>query len=534
MEYVERNTSIGDWIESVNLIREFAHSMITVIDDQDRLENVEKGSTIIDSLNVTHTEIKPNTTAITSNPVYDSNTVKDLNDVRTKILNITGELKDLKTDNKKNLVLAINIIKSLVGDNELYDDSIIEMINELSDSVGSHFDLTCDNEYKQSMVRSINNLIMKIGSRNLNLLATKNKSDLIISLNELHDRIVYSQNNAEYNTKVIGIIEKYEHIVEFLERIRKNIGNENALYAYMDEKEFNDVRTSMNDILGDIGDIKQIETNNNISFVNALREVNNWKNHGPYISSSNRVMVGSSVHQRQMCHVTGNIKSYRFKASNGVTGNVTGNVIGNVFGNTSGTTLSWDKDIRLKIKGKLGADIYFGGRNNVPASATIHTLKNYRVWVNSNYFKPVKELYRTSYNDLNGEDIDDSRYVEYPSYVNNSYWDYREKFEESTVNISGNNINLNINDKDINGLSHINHLHDDEYVTISDWSSTWHVSLSCSQNSSESTAWSNVTSMVDLSSSRRGSLVAVTGCGRKYLWSKFNDGNSKRSWARIV
>lgn len=198
---------------------------------------------------------------------------------------LTGPLEDLKTENKTNLVSAINEIHDDLGTlDELTTDeksSAVFAINELDNRIGELNNLKTSN--KNNIVSSINEVDNNVGP--IENLTTNNKGNVIVAINEL-DSENGNLNELETNSK--------DNFVNSINEIHRELGDINTLttdnktntvdaineldleigeLSLLTTKNKDNVVNSINEIDSDVGSIENLTTNNKTNTVSAINEL---------------------------------------------------------------------------------------------------------------------------------------------------------------------------------------------------------------------------------------------------------------------
>ena len=200
---------------------------------------------------------------------------------------LTGPLEDLKTENKTNLVSAINEIHDDLGTlDELTTTekgSAVIAINELDNRIGELADLKTTN--KTNIVSSINEVDDNVGP--IETLTTLNKGNLTVAINELDlgqgdltglnttikDNLVNAINEVQNELGDINILSTQEknNAVEAINELDADIGDLNFLSTSSKDS----VVSSINEVDSNIGPIEDLTTLNKTNTVSAINELKN-------------------------------------------------------------------------------------------------------------------------------------------------------------------------------------------------------------------------------------------------------------------
>lgn len=197
--------------------------------------------------------------------------VNYLNDTKSLIESIRGNLDDLEVSDKTTLVNALNSVVDLIGTNNIFGETLVGKVNELSSTVGY---LAFTRQNLNSVVENINQIISFIGSSNLTELNTSVNDTLINSINSLKGDFDTQFADNDVHSFSISGLKTSKTIVDINNSVFDLLGDNNRLMTQ--EKDV--IQKSIDEMVGEMGDIVSLTTNEKDTMVNAIIEKTHWKN----------------------------------------------------------------------------------------------------------------------------------------------------------------------------------------------------------------------------------------------------------------
>lgn len=405
---VERETSVGEWIDLLNKGVDVTRYLMENIGTPNDLYNTDK--TLADSFIVSNEENSKNVNLVgidthgftkRKQRYKEDDIVKRLNALLFLLEKLYGNLNNLTTDSKESFVKAINELKQLVGDSAFIGTTLIDDINRTSSKLydNNMYKLRVETDQKKNFVRAINNVIEKLGSSDLSSLETGNKSNFIAAINEIVSRHTEELNTEKENVSMIGNVNTLKDspiVVKSLNSAYNKLGQASAFYHSTTTAKSFGVE-AINHYIDKIGIIPDdLTTVSRSNLVSAVTELHSWIDKGKFIYSrtNQEIAIGKTSAVGARLDINGKVLADGFTGP--LEGNVVGHVLGNVNGNVSGTSKSWKKEISIKAVGAITGSWIFGGESfkNIDWKKFY---KPYKYYENTGYYEWVNKTIKDGY-----------------------------------------------------------------------------------------------------------------------------------------
>lgn len=261
------------------------------------------------------------------------------------LLNKIGALSSLTTNNKSNLVSAINEVKSnndtalneignLSSLSTTTKTTIVLAINEVLTDIGGLSSLTTTT--KANIVSAINEVLTDIGG--LSSLTTASKTNIVIAINELVTKMgALTSLNTTAKTNLVSAINEIKSSAD-------TALNEIGTLSNLGTANKSNIVSSINEVLSDINNVNSTATSASNNANTALNEIGTLGN----LSTGNKSNVVGAINEVFQSGVDA-----KSKVVNAIT----------TVGGTANTGMVWD-DIANTIINSLGSDPFYKYDNN--------------------------------------------------------------------------------------------------------------------------------------------------------------------------
>lgn len=429
LEHVSKTDTISEWQEKFNKCIDFSHTLKKQGGDMTKLSIAgESVKDIVTAVTIVHDEVSTQSDDLGSpEELKKGDTVTRINKTNEFLEKSIGDINQIQTEITTSIAESIVYVKNFVGAVPT-KSNLIEMVNTPFKNVGNLQLLKSYPTLKSSYELALNSLINQIGSKNLRRdLITDDASNMINSINSLlKDIESVSSLLGSFMNEVGELSRSSNNVTDDVVNVRKSIGDVNALTHI----EWLNTVSGINTLLNIIGDMKYLSNTNRKTLIDSLNELKTWKKNTRNTYTQKRVSIGGETFWNDL-NVIGTTKALKFETETNIKGNVDGNIIGNVIGDTTGSSLTWNKDIKLKLVGEIYGDIKFGGydkkykTNDVETSTKTVTVKSRKETV-------VNRFFPSGFLSQNHTFIEDGEYVRKRKYELSGYWEKQLKTIKAT------------------------------------------------------------------------------------------------------
>lgn len=222
--------------------------------------------------------------------------------------NLVGKLEDLHTDDKYRLVNAINEIHDDLGDLDNLTTNVhgrpgtaVAAINELDERCGELPDLKT--AAKENLVAAINEVDDNVGP--IEDLTTTNKGNVTLAINELHaEHGTLSDLHTEDKDTFVGAINEIHDDLGTIETLTTNdkstavaaINEIDVRVGKLPELKTAD-KTSVINAINGLGDISKLETNTKVTAVAAINELDARAGELPNLTTTNKTNLVAAINE---------------------------------------------------------------------------------------------------------------------------------------------------------------------------------------------------------------------------------------------